>query len=109
MPSCGRLNFVRHFFHIHVMTKTVQISEMTQEANAILSAMIKNVKNTRSHLDGISITRDAKQTIYAGAGTVGITKAPDIREGMSVTRRVEMIEYAALGTPEGRYRSTVNS
>jgi len=72
------------------MFRIVTNATLTPEMNALFNQMIKKVKNTRSHLESISIIRTIRQTLYAGAGRNSYSRPPAIFEGgYRAERRVE--------------------
>lgn len=63
------------------MFRIVTNASLTPEMNALFNQMIKKVKNTRSHLESISIIRTIRQTLYAGVGRASYSRALAIFEG----------------------------
>ena len=55
---------------------------LTPEINAFFNAMIRRVKNTRSHLDMIEIHRTVESPIYAGTAQTVTTRQVAIRDNL---------------------------
>lgn len=72
------------------MFRIVTNASLTPEMNALFDQMIKKVKNTRSHLESITIIRTIRQTLYAGVGRTSYSRPPAVFEGgYQADRRVE--------------------
>lgn len=73
---------------------------LTPEMNTLFNQMVKQIKNARSHLESISITRTIRQPVYSGAGQASYMRSPAIREGYYKDRRQGQLIPAGVARTE---------
>lgn len=76
--------------------KIVTEARLTEGADRIFHAMLKRVKNTRSHMEAIEINRNVGQRIYAGTAQAAFYRPAVIIDGYRTERMTEQHIFAGL-------------